>query len=137
MKNFEDFNRELESLDKGDASSELGQLTKSLRAGLSPAPSEQEQVWAWTRLQARLATQAPHPGSFFWMRMVGWGSLAVLSLLVGWTVWNRPESQFMVQVDPFHEAPGLCAVAFHSPEAHADVVWVEGYSDMQENEPIP
>lgn len=137
MKNFEDFNRELEDLEKKDESSELQKLRYLLRGSLSPAPSGQEQAWAWTRLQAQLATPTSNPGSFFWMRLAGWGALAVLSLFVGWTVLCHSEKQLTMRVDPLHAVPGLCAVAFHSSAAHADVVWVEGYTDMRANDPIP
>jgi|GEM_PF-5031045 len=137
MTNFEDFTRELEGEDEGKTSgSGLAGLRDLLRKGLSPEPSGQEQAWAWTRLQARLATPELIPGSFLWMRLAGWGAMAGLALVVGWATLGHPKDRLTVQVDPFHEEPSLYAVAFHSSEAHADVVWVGGYSDMQANDPI-
>lgn len=133
MKNFKEFKNQLEKLDANE-SSDLSALQKALKNGSNDSPSEQEQRWAWSRLEAYMATPEPEPASFFWLRFSGWGALASLALLILVSIALSPETlrpPVVLNVDST-----MNAVAFHSPEAQADVIWVNGYEYMSDGVPI-
>lgn len=96
------------------------------------APSDQEQRWAWTRLDARLITPTRQSGSFTWIRAAGWGVLASLALCVSVAFYNFNNPLGFAPTITSSD-PDLSAVYFYSKDASADVIWVSGYDYLPQD----
>lgn len=128
--NSESFEQNLEALDQKNASSpevqELQELRDQLRLlGQEEERSDQHQQWAWTRLQAELKDQESRK-TFIWDWK--WGvSFAALGLLTFLLLTSAPSSIESETPIVNSSKPTIYTSSFHSPEAKADVIWVEGY----------
>jgi hypothetical protein len=100
---------------------ELLELRNVLHAQRSK-PTEIQQRWAWTRLEAHLQTP-PAEKNFFPFRSLGWvlvGCL-VISFGISWQL-----SQTSGPLISYYDST-LSAVSFRSSQTSANVIWVDGY----------
>lgn len=127
MKNVDELKAALQELDSPEGGeSELKSLRDQLRAiAREERPSDIEQRWAWTRMEARLSVPRANSHHLLPIRLVGWGALALLVLGLGLSMQSP---HMPVRLPEITETrPGYSAVAFYSPEASAQVIWVDGY----------
>lgn len=158
MKNLAEFGDDLNRLDRPDAKDgedarlrDLRKLREELRRMQDEeGPSEQEQIWAWTRLSSQMSPSKPR-----WSLWYGLSTaLAVLTLIgvIAVVEMNRgPEAtqeslttvaksdegistgpvyrtiQGRPELSVTHMRPQISVVPFHSEPAKADVIWATGY----------
>jgi hypothetical protein len=155
MKNSEMFEKQLEELERmpqGAPPHELSRLREQLRqTAAQDSPSSQEQVWAWTRLQARLREEEEQT-SAAWLPALKWAAYGAIGLFMV-SVFVRFQADStgdtsLAELSPTPAAlvaeavaagegrlptvamanPDVHAVSFHSSEAAADVIWATGYN---------
>lgn len=103
------------------------ELQEKLRGlAVEQLPSEQEQKWAWMRLEARLlAPKSSGRFIFPLTRFLGWGVIAALVVGLGMSFWRTGVLETPPSVASMN--PSIYVVAFHAKEVNADVIWATGY----------
>ncbi|MFH1067496.1 MAG: hypothetical protein V1746_06310 [bacterium] len=103
------------------------ELREKLRElAVEQLPGAQEQRWAWMRLEARLLAPKDASRLFFpFLRLAGWGVVAVLALGLGASFWKNG----IMERPPIiaSMSPSINVVTFHAKEVNADVIWATGY----------
>jgi hypothetical protein len=136
-KNLEQFEKHLEEMDQVKAQTgALRAIRSELRRHAKEiSPSQEEQRWAWNRLEARLNKPSLFVRWRTTIHATGWAFAASLLILGAFYVQFTPppgmNSSASINILKVMDSdPQISAVAFHANESEelaADVFWVSGY----------
>jgi hypothetical protein len=116
----------IDAMECGLTEQELARLRRALhRARQAELRSSQHECWAWTRLEACLREESTARASTTFWRWAAAGSLAALAAALILTGSSTSSSPTVPVAES--QNPKVWASGFHSADAHADVIWANGY----------